>query len=344
MSGRLIVNVNKIRENILNIKARINSSLFCAVVKANCYGFGIDLCKHIEDIVDYFAVATLAEARELAKIINKRILVLTPPSICEIKGYKDIPVNIEFAVDSKQTLEWLVSRKHEYRIHIAVNTGMNRHGINYTDYIEMLDVVKGCKGISLVGVFSHLYSVIKEDINKQYNRFLPFIDAAKKMNKDIICHLSNSSGLIHCLDMVRVGIGMYNVEDTDCFRLESRILNIRTIDKGEVIGYNAHFVAKSKMRVAVVPVGYADGIMRAMGGGNVIINGKLCTIVGDICMDCFMVDVSNCGAAKVGDRVVIIGSTNKQSINICQIATKCDTICYELLSRIGSRIQRVYKI
>ena len=343
MGGKLIVNVKNIKNNILNIKARTNGSLFCAVVKANCYGFGINLCKYLEDVVDYFAVATITEARELASIVNKRILVLTPPSVKELDDKLQEYKNIEFAIDNIDTLKGLVSNKNNYKVHIAVNTGMNRHGVNYEEYLKMLYIIKRSHNVSLIGVFSHFYSNENNVMDNQYNRFKAFVCVAKEYNKNILCHLSNSRGLDYSLDMVRVGIGMYGIQTTDCFRLESNIISIRTIYKGDVVGYNADYVANKKVVVAVVPLGYADGIMRAMGGGNVLINGKICSIIGNICMDCFMVDVSKCNNVKVGDKVVIVGSMNKKNINICQMAAQCDTICYELLSRFGNRICREYR-
>ena len=344
MSGKLIIDVKNVRENISKIKSQCKGSLFCGVVKANCYGVGIGLCAHLYDLVDYWAVANTREAKELAKISDKPILVLSPLSYLELSDtdiYKQR--NIEYAIDSIDVLKHLIKHKRSISIHIAVNTGMNRYGVDYAIFTKMLHMLSKQRYVLLKGVFSHFYSCRQEDMDNQYKRFIMFADKAKKQYKDVICHISNSAGLAYNLDMVRVGIAMYGTADTDCISLESEVKAVRCVNKGENISYNAHFAAEKDMRVAVIPLGYADGIMRRYGGGCVLINGKACPVVGDICMDCFMVDISLVDDVQVGDCVTIIGKSDKLSVNICQIATKCDTINYEVISRLGSRIERIYK-
>lgn len=343
MSGKLIIRIKAIRQNILEIKKQTKGSLFCAVVKASCYGMGTGLCKHIGDIVDYWAVACITEAKEVAEISNKPILVLSPPDEAEYKMLDSLPRNIEYAVDSIDVLKYIIKLQAECKIHIAINTGMNRYGIDYATFIKMLELLKSQDKVKLVGVFSHFYKNTKRVMQKQYSAFKPFIKIAKEYNPNIICHIANSHGVDYPLDMVRVGIGLYKVNTTQIIQLTSYIKNIREICKGEAVSYGAHFVANKKIRVAVVPLGYADGIMRKQGGGYVLIENKKCKMIGDICMDCFMVDITGCKKAKVGDKVVVLGKMHKYSINICQIAKKCGTISYELLTRLGSRIQRVYK-
>ena len=343
MSGKLIVNLKPIRQNILNIKKQIKGSLFCAVVKASCYGMGIGLCKHIDELVDYWAVACITEAKQVAEISNKPILVLSPPDKDEYCQLKSLPTNIECAIDNIEVLRHIIKQKLECKIHIVINTGMNRYGTDYITFIKMLELLKNQHKVKLVGVFSHFYKSTKRVKQKQYNAFKPFIKIAKQYNPSVLCHIANSQGIDYPLDMVRVGIGLYKVHTSQIIQLQSYIKSIRDIGKGEAVSYGAHFVAGKPTRVAVVSLGYADGIMRKQGGGYVLINNAKCKIIGDICMDCFMVDITKCKNTAVGDKVIILGKMHKHSINVCQNAKKCDTISYELLTRLGSRIQRVYK-
>ncbi len=344
MSGTLFIDVNSIRQNIINAKQKIGKAKICGVVKANCYGMGVELCSHINNLVDYFAVSSVWEAIELSNIVaDKPILVLAPPSNKEIDALSKIYFpNIELAVESISTLKYLISTGKVYRIHIAANTGMNRYGCGLKTLDKMLKILKDNPNIKVVGLFSHFYKNTSSIMKKQFNRFKPFIKRVCIDYPDVLCHISNSHGLDYSLDMVRLGIEMYSPSDTNCLKLVSNIKSTKKIRKGEIVSYNGTFKADKLTRIAIVPLGYADGIMRKLGGGNVVINGKLCPIVGDICMDCFMVDISLAGRVKTGDQVVIFGEDGKERISVCNLAEICDTISYELLTRLGSRINREY--
>ena len=343
MSGKLVINVKAIRRNILKIKKQTKGSLFCAVVKAQCYGIGIGLCRYIKDSVDYWAVACISEAQQVAEISDKPILVLSPPDKEEYEQVPILPRNIEYAVDSLDVLKFIIDKKINCKIHIAVNTGMNRYGTDYELFISMLHLLKSQDSVKLAGVFSHFCKNDSKVMKEQYNRFKPFVEVAKRFDNNVLCHISNSNGISYPLDMVRVGIGLYSNNDFDSLQLISYIKNIRDVPVGQCVGYRQSYKATENIRVAVVPLGYADGIMRKQGGGYVIIENMKCKIIGDICMDCFMVDITKCKSAQIKSRVVIWGKMHKYSINICKVATKCDTISYELLSRIGGRVKRVYK-
>ncbi len=338
MSGQLIVNTDAIRQNILNIKSKIRDALFCAVVKANCYGFGFKLCSYIDDLVDMWAVATVDEAKTLANLTDKDILILSPPDYDEIK-HLDLP-QIIYAVDSVDTIKQMSSAERGFSVHVVVNTGMNRYGADFKSYKQIFKAVSKCNNIKIKGVFSHFYKNSAEVMKLQYDRFEKFAMLAKKQNPSAICHISNSKGICYPMDMVRVGIDMYLSGDT--FRLLGFIKEVRTINNSDAVSYNANFVASKRTKIAIVSLGYADGIMRKLSGFSVLVNDTFCPIVGDICMDCFMIDVSKVKRVKRGDKVVIIGKDYKESISVCQLAHKCDTISYEMLSRLGDRIERIY--
>lgn len=348
MSGKLTVDTLKILDNIQTIKQKIYPAKFCAVVKADCYGVGLDLVKYINPYVDYYAVSNVFEAMQLNNLTDKDILVLSPPNINDINclnkfielGLK--PYNICITVDNLGLLKKLISSKNEYKIHIAVNTGMNRYGVSYFEFEKMLKIISNHSNIKLIGVFSHFYKNSKAVMQQQYQQFIKFISLAKHYNPNIICHISNSGGTDYALDMVRIGIGLYCLDDT-ALKLTSNIISVRTIDAGDSVSYNAHFIAARRMKIGVVPIGYADGIMRKMRGQYVIVNNCYCKIIGDICMDCFMIDLSNVKRVKIGDQVTIFGKSGNKFINVCNIAKRCGTISYELLTRIGGRIIKEYK-
>lgn len=336
MSGTLEVDIDQVRANIKRIKAKTKSK-FCAVVKANAYGVGTNLCKHIDDLVDYYAVACVSEANELALLTKKQILVLSPPTMQDIRKIKGN--NICVAVDNLTVIKEIAKGKLQVGVHIAVNTGMNRFGVSYKTFCQILKTIKCANNIKLLGVFSHFYADGKHS-KLQSNLFHKFVFCAKKFSSNVICHIANTSNTAFAFDMVRVGIGLYG-KNQESLRLVSNIREVRTIKKGDVVGYNALFVAPTTMKIAVVPLGYADGILRKMTNFHVLIGGKYCKIVGSVCMDCFMVDITHT-KANPQDIVTIFGENDGKQINVCQIASWCDTINYEILSRLGSRIQRKY--
>ena len=336
MSGTLIVDVNKIMRNINSIKEQTGAK-FCAVVKANAYGVGIELARYISDCVDYFAVSCVDEANKLATLTTKPILILSPPDICEIKNIKFD--SIEFAVDNVEIINWLSTQNINFKIHVAVNTGMNRFGANFNDFLTIIENVAKSDNIDMRGVFSHFFDCSKKHMKKQYELATKFFTVARKNFTNILCHISNSAGIFYHEDMVRIGIGLYSANNFDSLSLVSRIKEIRTINLGDSVSYNANYVASDKRQIAVIPLGYADGIDRRLSGYEVYIKNRFCKIVGDVCMDCFMVDITEVDAS-VSEQVTIFGKCQN---SVCNLAKHCDTICYEILTRMSDRIERKYQ-
>ena len=338
MDKYLTVNVQNLRDNIINIKKSISPSMFCAVVKANCYGLGISLCKYIDDLVDYYAVSNVEEADELRIITTKPILILVPQS-CDtiIKCSKDY----HFAVDDIAVLKKLSKCNKKLNIHLCVNTGMNRYGINTDNVIDYLGFIRQSDNLSLCGVFSHFYSSDKISQLGQYQKFKCIEKLVKKYYSNVIFHISASSGVRYKMDMARIGIDLYNFVVGNIVSFSARVIKTRIITRGESVSYDAKFIADRKMEIAIVSAGYADGIKRCLTGHSVSINGKMCKIIGNVCMDCFMVDITGKNV-KVGDFAVIFGDTNKHEPSICNLAQYCDTISYEILTGIGSRVERMY--
>ena len=301
------VNIEKIRNNIKKLKS-IAKNKFCAVVKANAYGHGIEICKNIVDLVDYFAVATKGEAFQLNEFkLNKPILLLGKVSQ---KDFATLIENeISLTVDNEEDIYHLeciaTTLNKQALVHLKYNTGMNRLGFKSEDeFLKTYNLIKQCKYVKLQGIYTHFLSHDENILKKQntlFNKIISLIPSEEK--KKLIIHASNSTAFLiskdYAYDMVRVGLAMYGYDETNkldlepALQIESKIIKTFKIEKGETIGYNASFEAKQDMIVAVISMGYADGLCRSYEKGYVLIKGKKAKIVGHICMDMFMCDITN---------------------------------------------------
>lgn len=347
----LKVNLNIIRENIKNYREKLKPwQKFCAVVKADAYGFGAKkICREIDDLVDYFAVSSKEEFMSIKNIVSKPILLLEPiyENITKIARH-----GCEFCVSNVTQLNTIYSialknKNIKFKLHLAINTGMNRFGLNdKNDVLEIIRKVQKTQNISIFGVFSHFYCGNQENfVNLQSKKFLEFKKFLYEITntKNITFHISNTSGFEFCheFDMVRIGIGMYLFNNKDCFSLESKIVEIQNLKKGETAGYGRAFLAIQNTKVAVVNIGYADGVMRNISGrGFVLVNGNFCKILA-VCMDSIIIDITNVNAG-LEDDVILIGKSGGKQIFVCDFALWCDTIDYEIMTRISGRVKRVY--
>lgn len=348
-----IIDVKAIRHNILQVKKVIKNTKICAVVKADGYGVGTKyFVKYIDDLVFCYAVACFKEAAKLRKNTAKDILILN--TIPKENLIFCVENNFEVSVFSKSQILQMIkvlSKKSgkKLKLHLAVNTGMNR--IGFDDEQEFFDTIKLIimhKDLfEIKGVFTHIYNAIcKKDTKLQIKIFKKYINILTQLGvKNIIIHsLATTAGIDYPnfrFDMIRLGIGMYgffdgktNLKLKQTIALESKIIKLTQIKKGDSVGYGKNFVAKHNMKIATIPLGYADGIFRRYAKkGFVIINNHLCKIVGNICMDMFMCDVTKANAS-LNDRVIIIGHSKDHKIDCVDVAKKCDTICYEILTNI----------
>ena len=253
----------------------------------------------------------------------------------------------ELTVSSVESLkavnDYAKSNKIIAKVHLKVDTGMSRFGFNdFKEFKTALKLVKKCEFISVNGVYSHFYDSDDETLEKQYVEFEKYRLLALKCKIKPIFHMASSSVLAnkkYQFDMVRLGIDLYLSENHS---FETNILQIKNLKAGDKVGYGGTFKAQKNMKIAVCGAGYADGVCRKLSViGSVLIGDKIVPIVGRICMDCFMVDVSNIDA-KVGDKVLIFGKMRENYISVCEVAHKCDTIPYEIYTNISSRVKRVY--
>ena len=356
----LEINANAVLHNLNYLKQKLQpNTKILAVVKAFGYGSdAIEIAKIVQEQVDYFAVAYCIEGMQLRDAgIKTPILVLHPQiqNIPEIVKYRLEPNLYNFKI-----LDAFLKFADEaplmnYPVHIKFNTGLNRLGFWHTDVPTILTSFKESNNVKLQSIFSHLAA--SEDLREQQftvNQINNFAYIVKQMYTHLgyepMIHILNTSGVINYpqaqFDMVRVGIGLYGFgndqQETaqlqNTHTLKSIISQINIIQPGETVGYNRAFVASRVTKSATIPVGHADGISRKLGNkeGFVIINNKPAPIIGNVCMDMIMVDVTEVECNE-GDEVVLFN--HQQQIEY--IAHKCETIPYEILTALSQRIKRV---
>ncbi|MCI8832663.1 MAG: serine racemase VanT catalytic subunit [Clostridia bacterium] len=360
----LEINLDNLEHNVNQIKSIIpDKCKIMAIVKANAYGHGmIEIAKKLNEIgIQDFAVATLSEGINLRKNnIKGNILIL---------GYTDLK-DVEYIIkyDLIQTIvDYEYAKKIEQmklgdklKVHIKINTGMNRIGESYKNIDNLIKTYQ-IKNIEILGTYSHLCvadSLKSDDVeftNEQINNFFEFIDKIKSLGYDTgKIHIQASYGILNYTnlncDFVRPGIIMYGVYNEDepkvkldlrpVLSLKSRITSVKEIEEDESVSYGRTFIAETNKRIATVCIGYADGYPRNLGNKDVqvMVNGQFAEIIGRICMDQLIIDVSQIKEIHQGDIVTLIGKQNEISAEL--IASKADTITNELLSRLGSRLGR----
>ena len=343
------IDTNEILNNLKKTKNKLKlGTKVCAVVKADAYGFGVKkVYELINDKVDYFAVARLSEFLELKSFqLNKPCLILTPLygddlEMSIIQGAEITVTNIE---QIKEIIDVCDKYKTKAKIHLKVDTGMNRFGFNkFNEFKKALKILNETQYIVIVGLYSHLYNADnREETQKQRTKFIFYKKLLNKFNCNVLCHLAASKGLKdkqNHFDMVRIGFDLYNSLKHS---LSGKVVEIKAVKKGEIIGYNALFKAKKDVFIAVCSIGYADGVLRAMRKSYVLINGEKCKILGNICMDSIMVEISK-GKIKIGDNAIVFGESEEKHISVCDLAKLCDTIPYEIYTSISKRVKRKYE-
>ncbi len=362
------IDLSALTHNFNLIKSKSENALIMSVVKANAYGHSVeDIAPALEKAgTDWFAVSNIDEAVQLRKIgIKKPVLILgyTPVEMTEKLSF----YNISQCVYSKEYASLLSENakqsKVNIKIHLKLDTGMSRLGFDCRD--DMLSGIDEAvfsatlDNLICEGVFTHFAESDREIAlddgftELQYQRFLKATDYLKKNGiKPQFCHTSNSAALISDkdkhLNLVRPGIILYGLTPSSASQftldfklvmtLKSVISMVKTIKKGDEVSYGRTFKAEKEMKIATVAAGYADGYPRALSmGGYVLINGKKANILGRICMDQMLVDVTDIENAKMGDEVLLFG----KDLSVDILAEKTNTINYEIVCGISPRVPRV---
>lgn len=358
----LEIDGNALVHNLNYFKQKLNpETKILAVVKAFGYGSdGVQVAQFLEDKVDYFAVAYAHEGVALREAkITTPILVLHPQiqNLKVIVEHRLEPNLYNFKIFNAFLKLADETPLMNYPIHLKFNTGLNRLGFWHTDIPKILVDLKGFNHIKVQSLFSHLAA--SEDLEESeftLNQLNSFAYIAQQFYKHLgyapMLHILNTSGVVNYskaqFDMVRVGIGLYgfgnNEKETaqlkNTHNLKSIISQIHLIEPGETVGYNRAYVAKSPTKSATIPVGHADGLSRKLGNkkGFVLINNQKAKIIGNVCMDMIMVDVTKIDC-KEGDEVIIFNSQKM----IRHIANVSETIVYETLTAISSRVKKMLK-
>lgn len=355
------IDLNAIIENYNRIRS-VTTSKVCCVIKANGYGHGaVELAKVYQELgADFFAVSNIEEALQLRNnAISTPILILGYTSVecAELLSTH----NISQCVYSLEYAEKLNSQGELVNVHIKLDTGMGRIGFRPD---ELDRALKACQFPNLIteGVFMH-FAVADESVDgleytrKQFDLFQRgYMYLESKGISFSIHHCANSAAIFDYpefhLDMVRAGVVLYGLKPSDkvvnlpelkpAMTLKSVISHIKEIDEGESLSYGRTFIADRKMKVATITIGYADGFWRANGNGkySVVINGKFAPILGRICMDQMMVDVSNIDC-QCGNQVIVFGTEENNCAD--EIARINGTINYEVVCAVGERVPRAYK-
>ncbi len=349
--------------NVQYFKSKLHKGTkMLAVVKATGYGSSdILVAKTLEKEVDYFAVAYTDEGIRLREQgITLPILVLHPQkqNLSLIVDYQLEPNCYSFLIlDSLK--EVLKDKKVEkYPIHLKVNTGLNRLGFDIGDMVDIETFLKDNPQIEVRSILSHIAA--SEDLNEReftleqidkFNHFFEKLTQDFSFDKQPFRHMTNTSGILNYaseaqFEMVRLGIGMYGFDNEpviidrleNVLCLKSVISQIHTVNKGQSVGYNRAFTTTQTSRIATIPIGHADGYSCHLGQGKgyVFINGQKAFIVGNVCMDIIMVDVTDIPCEE-NDEVIIY----KDQHHIEDLAKRANTISYEILTMIGQRVRRV---
>ncbi len=362
------IDLDAIAHNVKSIKDLVgnNTKVLC-VVKANAYGHGFfEIAKTMmENGGDALGVATFEEGRQLRLSgFSEPILVLgsVSTSLAADMIKYDISATISDSGLARAMSKAAIMQNKLAKFHIKIDTGMSRLGFSVNEK-SIEEIVEICKkpNVCTEGIFSHFSCADDEDrtmTDQQFEKFMYVVNALERRGiKFIYKHICNSGGIVkypEChLDMVRPGIIMYGAyPDSDmekvldlipAMTVKARITRIDEKEPGTPVGYGATYKTSKTTRLATVSIGYADGYLRCFSGNAVMsVNGKLVPVVGKICMDQCMIDVSSVNNINVGDEVIVFGNGGDNSATLEELAKNAGTVPHEILSLTGNRIPRVF--
>lgn len=355
-STQLIINLNNIQYNIDSIKQYLGNKVeVMPIVKANGYGTHLNYCQEILNQFNYIGVALLDEAVTLKKNGYKNnIFILYPLSKEEL----EIAIKENFIVNGSNIFEIINNNENNIRVHVEIETGMGRTGLQEQKVNEYINKLKANSNIIVDGIFTHLSSSGSDKVFSlnQISKFEKIVEefARNDINpkyKHVCCSGGLKNYKKYLYNMVRIGLLIYGYYPNDTLKneidlkpsmtLKTKISFLKEINIGDTVGYNKNFIAKEKTKVATIPFGFADGLIGLETGmPYVIVNGQQAKIIG-ICMDNMMIDVTNILDVNIGDEVYI-WDNNKLTIE--EIGNWCNGICnYEVMTSITERVPRVLK-
>ncbi len=366
--GYVTINLNAVYNNIVNLKNNTRQGTnVIAVVKTDGYGHGaVPIARTIDELVSAFAVATIDEAINVRRHgITKPVYVIGYTHHSQFQRLIENEIRCTvFDMETAKQLSGMATKLNKTAyIHIKIDTGMSRIGFKDNDEtVDKIIEISRMEGICVEGIFTHFYAADEYDKSralKQYDRFVNIIDKIEARGLTIpVKHCSNSAAIMEMdnvnLGNVRAGIALYGLMpsdevDKDAVKLtpalewKSHVIFVKDIEAGTGVSYGATFVADKSMRIATIPIGYGDGYRRSLSNkGYVLINGKRANIIGRVCMDQFMVDVSGIPNVKIDDEVTLIGRDGDEEISAEEMGKLADTFNYEIVCDISKRMPRVY--
>ena len=359
----LEINLDALSHNFKHYRSLLKpETKIMAMVKAFAYGSGSTEVANLLQFhrVDYLSVAYPDEGTELRKNgIDLPIMVLNaaPETFEQLLQY-DLEPNIYSFEILSQLVDYLRFNNRQLGVHIAFDTGMHRLGFEEKDLVKLIAQLSANKDVlEIASLYTHLAAADEPEKHHAFTlqQLAKFEDWTQKLIPHLpekpLCHALNTPGIVHYpgfqMDMVRLGIGLYGVGVNEAEKkqlktveaLKTTISQIKYLSKGETVGYGRHGKAETALTIATIAIGYADGFSRNMGQGvgKVLINNELCPVIGNVCMDMTMIDITHV-AANVGDEVIVFG----EKPTIYEVAAWQQTIPYEVLTSIGERVKRVF--
>ncbi len=352
----LEVNFEAFQHNLSQYRSLLASSTkLMVMVKANAYGSGIlEVANFLQHQKVYqLGVAYVDEAIQLRENgIQLPIMIMNP----HVESFQDfVKYDLEAEIFSLNHLKQLIKSSQTYpKIHLKIDTGMHRLGFSKADIPELIEILEQNRALEIVGIFTHfsgsensLHDEFTKDQARQFE--IVYRQIADTLGYQPIKHAVNSSGIVrwpqYHFDMVRLGIGLHGFDPTrelklrNTSQLKTIVSQLRSLKKGDTVGYSRRGEVVRDSQIAVIPIGYEDGFQRVFGAGNgkVFVGGKLCPTIGNICMDMTMIDVTEV-EVKEGDQVVVFGANP----SIKDLASWANTIPYEILTNVSNRVKRVF--
>ena len=351
------ISMDNFRYNIEQIKKRLSpNTTVMPIIKANAYGTYINTRLEVINEFEIVGVATVDEGIQIRKLgYQKDIFILNQPAISEIN--KIIENDLVIGLSSNHFLREIQKQTNSIRVHLEIETGMGRTGISLEQIASFLHEIQKANQIKVEGIYTHLSSPDMDDsyTKQQLEFFEKAVEKITEQVKDIkYIHVAASNAIINYpkaqYNLVRPGMILYGFESAEGIqekitlkpvaKLKSKITLLKTVEKGASISYGRSFITIRKSKIATVPIGYADGFRRTLSNnGYVVIRGHKVPVIGKICMDGFMADVTDLDEVEIGDDVWI---WDNEHITLDEVAHRCNTINYEIISTISNRVPRIF--